>query len=165
MKIINVHERVYHHTVEVLGQMLTSLSSDNDRLWPSENWPPMILSNGLKPDSEGGHGPIGYYVSKYEKNSLVEFTFTRPKEFLGVHRFEIIRIADNSAKLSHTIEMDLNLKGALIWYLAVKWLHDALLEDCLDKVHNQLSAEKRQTPHNIWVRILREVLRKRDERQ
>ena len=34
-----------------------------------------------------------------------------------------------------TIEMDLNFKGIVSWYLAIKWLHDALLEDCLDKVY------------------------------
>ena len=161
MKIINIHERVYDHPVEVIGKVLSTLSSSDDRLWPHENWPPMILSNGLKEYSHGGHGPIRYFVSNYEESSSVEFTFTKPQEFIGTHRFDLTRISGGSTRLRHTIQMSLNLKGIIIWYFAIKWLHDGLLEDCLDKVHNQINEKRVQSPHNIWVKILRGILKRK----
>lgn len=161
MKIINVHQREYGEGITTISEILDSLSSKNDRLWPNEIWPPMKLNDGLEINSSGGHGPISYYVSQYDKGKSIEFTFTRPVDFKGTHAFEIIEKAENTILLRHTIDMTVNLKGFLMWYLAIKWLHDALLEDCLDKVHNQLNEIKVQPPHNFWVNILRNILRSR----
>ena len=161
MKITNIHQRDYIQPGEVISEILQTLSSKEDRLWPHEIWPPMVLNNGLQLNSSGGHGPIGYYISKYDYGESIEFTFTRPTEFVGTHKFEIIKISNNSKCLRHTISMDVNLKGMVAWYFTIKWLHDALLEDCLDKVTNQLSDNKAYSPHNFWVRRLRKMLRKK----
>jgi len=120
----------------------------------------MLLNNGLNKDSTGGHGPIGYYVSNYTTGKSIEFTFTKPKEFIGNHKFEIIETSPNTTLLRHTINMSLDIKGIVTWYFAIKWLHDALLEDCLDKVHNQINKGHLQTPHTIWVKYLRNMLKK-----
>lgn len=119
----------------------------------------MVLNNGLKINSFGGHGPIGYYISNYAIGKSIEFTFTKPKEYIGTHRFEIIETAANTTLLKHSINMSLNSKGIVTWYFAIKWLHDALLEDCLDKVHNQIHKSQIQTPHNFWVKYLRNRLK------
>lgn len=118
----------------------------------------MFLDNGLKIKSNGGHGPIGYYVQQYEYGKAVEFCFTKPEEFVGLHKFEIIELSPEKTGLKHTIEIKVNLKGLLTWYIAVKWLHDALLEDCLDKVHNQHNEPKINTPHSFLVKTLRKIL-------
>ena len=161
MKIINIHKREYNRASNTLSELLDTLSSDNDRLWPREIWPPMILSDGLKTNSAGGHGPIRYCVTSYEQGRAVEFKFTKPKEYRGIHKFEINEITASKTELKHTINMDLNLKGIVTWYFAFKWLHDALLEDCLDKVHNQLEISIAKSEHNIWVKILRNILKRK----
>jgi hypothetical protein len=93
MKIRNIHQREYGQPSEVISEILDTLSSKNERLWPDEFWPPMILDNGLELNSLGGHGPIGYFVSGFNKGIFIEFTFTKPKEFIGTHMFEVLKIS------------------------------------------------------------------------
>ena len=159
MKITNIHKRDYNLPSSILSEALASLSSEKDLLWPKEEWTPMILNNGLKKNSNGGHGPIEYFVQQYEYGKTVEFCFTKPEEFVGIHKFEIIEFSPEKTGLKHTIEMKVNLKGLLTWYIVVKWLHDALLEDCLDKVYNQHNDQKIKTPQNYWVKTLRKILK------
>jgi len=161
MKVLNIHQREYNQQAKEISAILDTLSSRNDRIWPNEIWPPMILNNGLQINSHGGHGPIGYYVSKYHYGEFIEFTFTKPAEFVGSHNFAIKKISEGATQLRHTIDMELTLKGIFIWYFAIKWLHDALLEDCLDNVHNQFNDKKVHTPHNLWVKTLRNALKRR----
>jgi hypothetical protein len=161
MEVINIHQREYNQPSTVISEILETLSSSFDRLWPVEKWPPMVLNNGLKINSFGGHGPIGYYISNYAFGKSIEFTFTKPTEFIGTHKFEIIETAANTTLLRHTINMNLNTKGIVAWYFVIKWLHDALLEDCLNKVHNQINISQIQTPHNFWVKYLRNRLKEK----
>jgi hypothetical protein len=156
-----MHQREYDQPSVAISEKFDTLSSEKDRLWPNELWPPLVLNNGLKLNSSGGHGPIGYYVSNCRKGKFVEFTFTRPKEFVGIHKFEVLETSNDKTVLRHTINMEVNLKGYISWCLAIKWLHDALLEDCLDKVHNQVSENQVRSPHNFWVKFLRNMLKNR----
>ncbi len=150
----------YNHPLSKIAEILETLSTKQDLLWPEENWTPMILDNGLCVDSRGGHGIIKYYVTKYEYGKIVEFCFVEPEEFKGAHRFELSKPSDNRTKIKHTIDVQFNLKGLILWYLIVKWLHDALLEDCLDKVENNLENTNAKTPHNFWLKFLQKVFRK-----
>ena len=159
MRINNIHYRDYTLSTQTLATLLDSLSSPDDLLWPYEKWLPMVLDQGLQQKSKGGHGPIGYCVEEYQYGSHVIFNFTAPKEFVGIHRFDLISIQEGLTRLQHTISMEVNLKGLLSWFLVVKWLHDALLEDCLDKVYNQHHNDNVcRTPHTLWVKILRRLL-------
>ncbi len=164
MKIRSVHQREYPHPVSAIAEILETLSSPEDRLWPGEFWPPLKLNNGLAVNSAGGHGPIRYYVSAYESGRAVEFTFTRPAKFSGIHKFEILPADDGMTALRHTVDMEVDLKTFLVWQLTFRWLHDALLEDCLDKVQNQVSETQVRTPHSMWVDFLRNILRKKKGR-
>jgi hypothetical protein len=57
--------------------------------------------------------------------------------------------------------MKLRMGAVFSWYFAVKWLHDALLEDCLDKVQNRIGCGRASSPHNPWVTLLRKILKRR----
>jgi len=160
MKIINIHQREYNHPLSDLSKIFETLATDNDLIWPKEKWNPMILDNGLCVNSSGGHGIIRYYISRYEDRKLIEFRFVEPKEFVGIHCFELIPIADDRTIIKHTINAQLNVKGLILWYLVVKWLHDALLEDCLDKIENNLEQSNAKTNYNPWVKILRKIFKK-----
>lgn len=158
MKIINTHKRILNIPKEELNHVMTSLSSKEDLMWPKEKWSPMILNNGLNINSTGGHGPIKYYISKIYPGGYIEFTFLEPEEFKGLHKFEIEELRINNCLLKHTIEMDVSIKGILIWYIVTKWLHDALIEDCFDKVQNHFYKREVETNWNFWVKILRKLI-------
>ena len=57
--------------------------------------------------------------------------------------------------------MTVSGKGIFTWYFAIKWLHDALLEDCMDKAENNFLTEKKVTKWNLWVLLLRKMLRRK----
>ena len=48
--------------------------------------------------------------------------------------------------------------ATLTWAFAIRWLHDALIEDAFDKVENFFTGKNNKTEWNIWVRFLREIL-------
>ncbi len=121
----------------------------------------MIFRKGLTDGAIGGHEPIRYSINKYIPGSLIEFKFLKPDGFNGIHRFEITEIENDKTEIKHTIDMTVSGKAMFTWYIAVKWLHNALLEDCLDKAENNFLTEKKKTEWNLWVRFLRRILRKK----
>ncbi len=111
----------------------------------------MIFKKGLREGAIGGHGPIKYSIQKHTHGDFVEFKFIQPEGFNGIHKFEITEIEKDKTELKHTINMVLSGKGILTWYIAIKWLHNTLIEDCLDKAENHFLTDKKQTRWNIWV--------------
>ena len=161
MKVVNIHKRIIQQPKDSISKILNSLSTDNDQLWPKEKWPPMIFKKGLIEGAIGGHRPIKYSISKYKLGSLIKFNFLKPEGFAGIHKFEITEIEEDTTELKHTIDMTVSGKGIFIWYFAIKWLHNALLEDCMDKAENNFLTEKKKTKWNLWVLLLRKILRKK----
>jgi len=159
MKIKNVHRRVLNQPKEKIIELFKTLSTENDKIWPFEKWPKMKFKHGIKEESRGGHGPIRYTIEKYDKNNFIQFRFSKPSGFNGIHKFEIIELEREKTELKHIIEMDTVGKGLLIWFLAIRSLHNALIEDALDKVENQFSEEQKKTEWNIWVKILRRIMK------
>lgn len=119
----------------------------------------MRLDQGLAVGSKGGHGPIRYSVQAYDPDAFIEFRFRKPVGFHGTHKFEIIELSEHSTELKHTIDMGISGMALITWPLAIRWLHDAYIEDAFDKVENQFSAVQKHSPWSVWVRVLRWVLR------
>jgi hypothetical protein len=155
MKVRNVHEREYDAPVEVLGSLIDSLGRAGDRLWPAGKWPPMRLDRPLGVGARGGHGPIRYAVEQYQPGRSVVFRFSAPRGFNGTHAFDV-RERNGHAVLRHTIEMRTRGTATLKWALIFRPMHDALMEDCLDKAAVSIG---RAVPHPArWplsVRVLR----------
>lgn len=162
----NVHTRTIHCSAPAAGALLDTLSSPGDLLWPTPEWPPMQLDGPLAPGATGGHGPIRYGVSEYEPARRVRFTFAPGFPVDGWHEFRVEPLGDDTCRLVH--EMTARPHGwmRLGWPLAIRWLHDALLEDALD--HGERSATGTvATPHR-WsapVRALRSLARRRRKRR
>jgi len=161
MKVTNIHKRVIHQSKDKVSKILDSLSSKDDQLWPNEQWPPMVFRKGLSEGAIGGHVPIKYSIQKYIPGNTIEFKFIKPDGFKGIHKFEITELDSKKTEIKHTIKMSLSGKGVLTWYLAIKWLHDALLEDCLDKVESHFLQEPKSTKWNVWVCMLMKILQKK----
>lgn len=156
MVVVNIHERVLDAPIEKVGKLIDSLASDDDLLWPHDRWPAMSFDRPLGVGAAGGHGPIGYVVKLYEPGHSVQFRFTRPRGFIGSHRFEVNEREEGKSTLRHVIKMEAVGLSQLAWVLAVRWLHDALIEDALDRA--AVYTGGRQQGWSVWVRFLRWAL-------
>lgn len=159
MKITNIHKRIINQAQSELNPIIRTLASKEDKVWPTKNWPRMKLDQGLQEGSKGGHGPIGYFVQEYIPNELIQFKFTKPQNFIGIHQFEIESLSPTQTQITHTIDIETKGLGFLTWSIGVRWLHDALIEDAFDQIENHFSAEKKQSPWNLWVKTLRFFLK------
>ncbi len=159
MKVINIHQRVISSPPERVVPLLRTLASDEDLVWPVEQWPRMRLNEGLKLGSRGGHGPIRYHIEELIPDQSIQFRFEQPKGFDGYHRLSIDKDHQQQTRLHHVIDMKTNGLGTIAWLLGIRWLHDALIEDAFDKIENQLCGTQKRTEWNWWVRTLRRVLK------
>lgn len=164
MRVRNIHERVITASSEQLGTLLDTLASGDDRLWPRERWPAMRFDRPLGVGAVGGHGPIRYFIANYRPQRSILFTFTGPPGFQGQHGFEIERVDDQRALLRHRLEMVASGRARLSWTLVFCPLHDALIEDALDKAEQQLGQAPLPRNWSLWVRTLRTIMARRRTR-
>ncbi|MFN8609100.1 MAG: SRPBCC family protein [Vulcanimicrobiota bacterium] len=155
--IRNIHRRILPCAKEEAAYLIDGLAGPEEALWPVGDWPRMRLSAGLSPGSHGGHGPIGYFVENYRPGLEVQFRFTAPRGFKGYHR---LRLTDHSqgCLLEHDLQMRATWLAWLHWQLVLRPLHDALLEDALDRAGGYFG----QPPLNrysFYVRFLRWLMK------
>lgn len=131
MQVRNVHRRPIT-SGRVAADLVDGLASSDDRLWPHDRWPAMRLDRGLEVGSRGGHGPVRYHVVAYEAGRSVRFRFDAPRGFDGTHGFDVVD-RDGDAELVHVLEARLTGPARLSWPLVFRPLHDALIEDALDR--------------------------------
>jgi hypothetical protein len=131
MRIENIHERVLPTGGASAGPLIDGLAGADDRLWPHDRWPPMRLQDGLREGSEGGHGPVRYQVVEHQPGRLVRFRFTAPPGLVGEHGYEL-KVSERIA-LRHTLTGRAEGRMRWQWPLLFGPLHDALIEDSLDR--------------------------------
>ena len=161
MRVVNSHKRDISQPKELVSEVFKTLASEQDKIWPYENWPAIKFKNGVCVGSRGGHGPIRYTIIAYTEGDSITFEFDKRSGFNGWHQFKIIANDDASTTVSHTIEMHTNLKASIKWILVIRWLHDALIEEAFDKIENNFSEQKKITNYNFWVRLLRAYFKRR----
>ncbi len=156
--IENTHERLLSAPLAVAGELIDRLSSEADALWPRESWPPLRFDGPLAVGARGGHGPVRYFVSEYEPGRRVLFRFTAPRGFNGTHGFAAEEIAPGVTCLRHSLEMRAAGWARLTWPLAFRWLHDALIEDALDRAEAFCAGQVVQPREwSLRVRLLRRI--------
>ncbi|OFW55102.1 MAG: hypothetical protein A2V75_03055 [Actinobacteria bacterium RBG_16_70_17] len=165
MRIHNVHERHLPAGCDRVGGLIDGLGSTPDPLWPTEQWPPMRFDRPLGPGAAGGHGPIRYRVEEHEPGSRVRFRFTGPPGLDGTHDFTV-QAVPGGCRLCHTIEGRASGRMLAAWPLVFRPLHDALLEDALDKAERAITGSAPAPPSwSWWVRFLRKVAARRQPRR
>jgi hypothetical protein len=159
MTIRNVHERLLPATPAAIGALLDQLASPADPLWPHHRWPPMRLDRGLQVGATGGHGPIRYVVDRYQPGRTIAFRFTAPQGLHGEHRFEVLANVDGS-RLRHVLEGHTTGPMRLLWPLLYRPLHDALIQDSLDRAEHAVTGRTQQPPRqwSLRVRALRWII-------
>lgn len=151
MNIRNVHERTLPCSAEEAGALIDSLASPADRVWPVDRWPAMRFDRGLVAGARGGHGPIRYEVAAHVPGREARFTFTGS----GVTGQHWLEIDTNGTRpvLRHVLQGRARGGMTVRWALVIRWLHDALVEDALDRAEGL--PPRAFPPH---VKVLRALL-------
>jgi hypothetical protein len=158
MKVINIHKRVISQPIQEITLLFSTLATDHDQMLATDKWPRMKLDNGLQVGSKGGHGPIRYHVMDYQEGKSITFQFDRPLGFDGYHKFELTSLETDVRELKHTIDMTTTGFATIKWLFAIRWLHDAYIEDAFDKVENHFTTDKKKSEWSWWVKILRKMM-------
>lgn len=159
MRVLNVHERAIEEGQRVAALIDGLASGSGDLLWPWERWSSMQFDRPLQPGARGGHGPIRYEIQEYEPGRRIRFGFTAPRGFDGFHEYRIISM-NTRTLLQHVLGMRFHGWARLLWPLLFEPMHNALIEDSLDKAE-MTSSERVREPHewSIRVRAIRRVMR------
>jgi hypothetical protein len=162
----NSHERTLPAGPTEVGELLTTAGQPGDRLWPGDRWPRMKLDGPVAVGARGGHGPIRYWIESYEPNRSLTFRFDPAIGMHGTHHFEIEPAsAEGRTVLRHEIDGRTSGTMALVWPLAIRWFHDAVLEELLDNAERAVGGEvDRPARWSPWVRVLRRLTARRGRR-
>jgi hypothetical protein len=157
----NTHERKLNAPIDTLAPLIDQLASRQDRFWPSSRWSAMKFDRPLAVGAIGGHGFIGYTVERYQPGREITFRFTSPKGLNGMHRLSLEELPDGNARVKHVIEATLEGSMVLGWTLVIRWLHDALVEDGMDRVEAWV-AQREWKPRELspYVKSLRWLMTK-----
>jgi hypothetical protein len=138
-----------------VGALIEGLAGEDDRLWPSDRWPRIRFDRGLIVGARGGHGPVRYEVAERVPGERLVFRFTGP--FHGTHRFEVWG-SSRGTLLRHVLEARPRGWMRVVWPLGLRHLHDACVEDILDRAEAAARGEPyRPRPFPRRVRFLRRV--------
>lgn len=159
MRIFNIHDRTINTNIDQLIPLFDSFLSSNDKIWPYEKWPPVKFDGKLCIGAVGEHGPIRYCIKRYRTGRTIRFEFPAPSGFDGHHIFELEEIERHKTVIRHIIDMDITGQALVTWELIFYPLHDALMEDVLDKVENNFVNKPKSSHWSIWVRFLRWMLK------
>ncbi len=160
MRVENVHERTLPAPLDSVATLIDSLSSHDDLLWPRDRWPAMRFDRALSVGATGGHGPVRYFVESYVPGRSIRFRFTSPRVLDGFHGYEALASGPGITRLRHVLEIKLRGDGFLIWPLIFRPLHDALIEDSLDRAQRFCGEAREAASWSPWVRALRWAFRK-----
>jgi hypothetical protein len=150
----NVHRREVACAPGDIDRRFSALGTAEDDLWPREQWFGMHLDASPDNHGAGGHGPVRYHCCRREPGEAV-FCFDSvlgSTNWQGTHRFSVQPSAAG-ALVEHRIDLSLPLKEWLSWRFVVEPLHDALIENLLDKADGRPPATK----WTWWVRLLRRL--------
>jgi hypothetical protein len=154
LHVVNIHQRSIPRPAAEVGRLLDTLASERDQLWPRGLWPAMRFDRPLSVGADGGHGPVRYAVVDYEPGQRIRFKFSGPRGFNGWHELQLQPEGDG-ALLRHVIQIDAEGPALLTWPLAIRWLHDACLEDAFATAEVSLGLALTVVPWSPWVKFLR----------
>ncbi|WP_129664573.1 DUF2867 domain-containing protein [Phytoactinopolyspora endophytica] len=155
----NVHERTIDAPAEKVASLLEHIGQTGDRLWPSPAWMPMRLDGPVQVGADGGHGPVLYWVSEYEPGHRVRFAFHPKCGIEGYHELVIEPAGSDRCVIRHVLDAQLLGVMRVVGPLAVRWVHDAVIEDLLDNAERSATGTVAHPARwSPWVKVLRRFL-------
>ena len=157
-KISNVHTREIAVPTAVVGQILDTLGSADDRLWATDIWvaDPVVFDRPLGVGADGGHGSIRYSVAEYEPGRRIVFAFPPDGGLSGTHRFELEGLGPDRCALTHRLEAETSRWMRPIVPVLIAW-HDAMVETAMDRAELEATGTLRRRTHiPRWLQIVNE---------
>jgi hypothetical protein len=153
--VVNVHSREIAAPADVVGELLDSLGTPRDRLWPTDLWPatPFVMDRPLAVGARGGHGSIHYNVEEYEPGRRLQFRFARGEGIEGFHGLQVEALDRRRSRLTHFLEA--RTTGVLrpLTRPLLTW-HDTMVETILDRAQREATGEDvTPTRWPLWVRV------------
>ncbi len=133
MKVNDIRKRVINNIKMPYGPLIDSFSDLDSCLWPYELWPRDGFDRPLCAGAIGGHGDTKYCVETYLPGKKIEFRFISPKGYQGTHGFEVRELPGGAVEVRHVTDVNFSLYHWVMWKLIIFWVHEALIEDSLDK--------------------------------
>ena len=158
MNVLNVHERRLLTSPDDAWRLIANLGGKHELLWP-DRWPRIRFDRQLGLGAIGGHGLINYYVEQYSPPELIRFRVTAPEGFDGYHEFRIVQDV-GSLVFRHTVRIHTRGAATWLWLLMISPLHDAMVEDIMDRASSYSSNHRFTTRWPLKVRFLRWLLDK-----
>ncbi|HEU4945795.1 MAG TPA: hypothetical protein VFT31_01445 [Kribbella sp.] len=157
MQVFNIHRREVAASVEEVGSLIDGLASPGDRLWPHADWPAMRFDRpGITTGGVGGHGPVGYRVEHHEPGRSVTLRFTgRPRGLAGRHQYVVQATGDSNCVLWHLTDITPHGVLRLTWFPFWAPLHNALIEESLDRAEAVGRTAMTTSHWSMYVRALR----------
>lgn len=155
-RIHNVHEREIAAPATVVGEILDTVGSADDRLWATDIWvaEPVVFDRPLGVGASGGHGSIRYSVVEYEPSRRIVFEFSPGGGLSGTHRFELEPLGPDRCRLTHVLEAETSRWMRPIVPILIGW-HDAMVETALDRAElGATGSLERRTRIPRWLRIV-----------
>ncbi|MFE0025301.1 SRPBCC family protein [Amycolatopsis sp. NPDC059021] len=160
MAVYNVHSRRFDVPAARVGELLSTLATAGDRLWPAGDWPPIRFDGPLAPGARGGHASVRYFVESVVPGSAVRFRFTAPRGLGGFHEFAVLPRGEDACELRHVLAGRLSGSALVTWPLFWRPMHDAVLEQLLDNAERALTGGiARPSVWSPYVRFLRSLAR------
>jgi hypothetical protein len=156
VQVHNVHERFVPAAPDAVGALLDTLGSADDAVWPRDHWWPMELDRPLGEGALGGHSDIRYAVQAYEPGRRVVFRFDPACGLEGTHTFDV-QPRPGGVLLRHDLTARALGGTRLLWPLVIRSVHDAVVEDAFDRVHERFVPGRQRTPWSPYVRLLRRM--------
>ena len=155
----NLHTRRLNAPRDEVGALVDSLAGVHDRLWAGDLWREMRFDRPLGVGAIGGHGPVRYTVEAYEPGRWIRFRFTSPRGFDGFHEFTVHPRSPGVTDLHHLMAARLRSPAWMTYPLLWRPLHDALIEDTLDRAQRSLTGTVESPARwSPYVRLLRKIL-------
>lgn len=161
MRVVNSHKRVINQPIDTVSELFNTLTTPEDKIWPSNNWPAIRFKKGLEVGNKGGHGLIKYTVVAFEAGHHVKFKFTKPRGFNGTHEITLKPVSQHVSEIQHHIKMNTDFRASLLWIFVIRWLHDALIEEAFDNMEDYYSSVRRQPTYHPWVNLLRKYYKRK----
>ncbi|MFD1372329.1 SRPBCC family protein [Actinoplanes sichuanensis] len=151
-----MQRRVIAAPVAVLGEMLDRLAGPNDTLWPHDE--PLWLDRPLDTGANGGHGTWRYTVTAYQPGLRVRFEFPADSPLAGYHELWVRAITHDRAEMVHILVAQSRGAMLLLWPLAERRLHQALVADLLDNAERAATGTvRRPARRSLWVQLLHAI--------
>lgn len=155
--MINMQRRVVDAPVTVLGNLLDRLAGPSDPLWPI-GWEPLRLDRALGTGATGGHGSLDYAVTAYQPGLRIRFEFPAGSPFEGFQELWVRALAADRSEMVHILVARPRGVMLLLWPLAARWTHEALVADLLDNAERAATGRVRRPARwSLWVRLLRSM--------